>query len=265
MGYLKIKYFPIDINFYIYFILINLFFTLVFTVNIFWIAAESKKASKDSRILLMIPKSFKDNEEKRDLIFNQLSLEDEIISVEVEDSKKVRTLLLDILEDTSLNDEIIPEVYNLIVKNTKKIDLDLLNYKVSNIIKNARIFATYSSPKAYSNKLYILLLFLTFIFAIINYFLVNNIIYRIKNYLTLSKSLGVKNITLFKNLNIGFFLIIFISFFVCYIIHFQFMNEGQDNFLISYKSLYIKIYIMYYLFFLLNFNGQLYSFLKKIL
>ena len=260
---IKIKFFPANFSLYLYTLLINLFFLIIFTINIFWIIAENTQVSKDSRVLLIIPKNFIDTEEQRDLIFNQLSLNNEIISVEAEDIKKVKILLSDILEDTDLNEEIIPEVYNLIVKSEKRLDLDGLNHKISQIIPGARIFSTYSSANLYLKKPYILLFFLIFVFVMTNYFLINSIIFNIKNYLNLSRNFGVNDLTLFRNLNIGFFFIIFLSSLFCNSIYFLFINVGEDSFLTFDKNLYI--YISYYLFFLLNFNIQLYSFLKKII
>ena len=266
MNYLNIKYFPANISFYLFIILINLFFLLIFTTNIFWITAEQTKEFKNSKILLVIPKKLDDAEEKRDLIFNQLSLENQIISIEEEDSKKVKILLEKILENTTINDEIIPEVYNLIVKNKKKINLRDLNNKISKIILSAKIFSTYKAPKAFLKKSYALFYFLIAIFIITNYFLVNNIIYKTNNYLSLARAFGIKNLIIYKNLNIGFFLIIFMSFLICYIIYFSFLSGEKNNLFVFDKNLYIylSICLLYYLYFLLNFNIQLYSFLKKL-
>ena len=265
MNYLNIKYFPANISFYLFIILINLFFLLIFTANIFWITTEQTKEFKNSKILLIIPKNLAEIEEKRDLIFNQLSLENQIISVEVEDNKRVKILLEKILENTSISDEVIPEVYSLIVKNQKKINLENLNNKISKIISSAKIFSTYDAPKDFLKEPYALFYFLIAIFSITNYFLINNIIYKINNYLTIGRVLGIKDFIIYKNLNIGFFLIIFMSFLMCYIIYFLFLSRGHNNLLVFDKNLYIYFYIClsYYLFFLFNFNLQLYSFFKK--
>lgn len=265
MNYLNIKYFPANISFYLFIFLINLFFVLIFTANLFLINSEQTKKFKNSKILLIIPKNLDETEEKRDLIFNQLSLENQIISIETEDNKNVKILLEKMLENTTINDEIIPEVYNLIVKNKKKINLEDLNNKISKIILSARIFSTYEAPKGFLKKSYTLFYFLIAIFTITNYFLINNTIYKINNYLTLGRALGIKDLVIYKNLNIGFFLIVFMSFLMCYIIYFLFLGEGQNNLLVFDKNLYMYLYIclLYYLFFLLNFNTQLYFFLKK--
>ena len=266
MNYLNIKYFPANNSFYFFFILINLFFVLIFTANIFWITTEQTKEFKNSKILLIVPKNVDEIEEKRDLIFNQLSLENQIISLEIEDSRKVKLLLEEILESTAISDDIIPEVYNLIVKNKKKINLKHLNNKLSKIIPSAKIFSTYETPKSFLKKTYALFYFLIAIFIITNYFLVNNIIYKINNYLSLANAFGIKNLIIYKNLNIGFFLIIFMSFLICYIIYFSILSGEESNLLVFDKNLYIylSICLLYYLYFLLNFNIQLYSFLKKL-
>ena len=260
MNYLNIKYFPTKIEFYIFAILINLFFMLVFTANIFWITTELTKEFDNSKILLMIPKSLKDPEEKRDLIFNQLSLDNQIISVEKETSKKVKFLLEKILDNTTINDDIIPEVYSLVVKNKKKIDLENLNNKISKIVLSARVFSTYNNPKAYLTKPYTLLYFLITIFVVTSYFLINNIIYKINNYLSISRALGIKDLVIFRNLNIGFCFIIFMSFILCYIIYFFLIDAGGNSFLVFDKNFYMyaSICLSYYFFFLLNFNLQLY-------
>ena len=265
MNSLNIKYFPTNIGFYLFIILINLFFVLIFTTNILWIKAEQTKEFKNSKILLIIPKNLDEIEEKRDLIFNQLSLENQIISVEVEGDKKVKVLLEKILESTTISDEIIPEVYNLTVKNKKKINLEYLNNKISKIILSAKIFSTYETPKAFFKKPYVWFYFLIAIFMITNYFLINNIIYKINNYLTLGRVLGIKDLIIYKNLNIGFFLIICMSFLLCYIIYFIFLSGENNNFLVFDKNLYVYLFIclIYYLFFLINFNIQLYIFFKK--
>ena len=266
MNYLNIKYFPANSSFYFFLILINLFYLLIFTSNIFWISAKQTKEFKNSKILLIIPKNVDEKEEKRDLIFNQLSLESQIISVEIEDNRKVKLLLEEILESTAISDDIIPEVYNLKVKNKKKINLKYLNNKLSKIIPSAKVFSTYEAPKSFLKKTYALFYFLIAIFIITNYFLVNNIIYKTKNYLSLARAFGIKNLIIYKNLNIGFFLIIFMSFLICYIIYFSFLSGEKNNLLVFDKNLYIylSICVLYYLYFLLNFNIQLYSFLKKL-
>ena len=217
------------------------------------------------RFKQIIPKNVDETEEKRDLIFNQLSLESQIISVEIEDNRKVKLLLEEILESTAISDDIIPEVYNLKVKNKKKINLKYLNNKLSKIIPSAKIFSTYEAPKSFLKKTYALFYFLIAIFIITNYFLVNNIIYKTKNYLSLARAFGIKNLIIYKNLNIGFFLIILISFLLCYIIYFLFLSGGQNNLLVFDRNLYVylSICLLYYLFFLFNFNIQLYSFFKK--
>jgi hypothetical protein len=265
MNYLNIKYFPANISFYLFIILINLFFLLIFTANIFWITTEQTKEFKNSKILLIIPKNLAEIEEKRDLIFNQLSLEKQIISVEVEDNQKVKILLEKILKNTTINDKIIPEVYSLIVKNKKKINLKDLNNKISKIILSAKIFSTYEEPKSFLKKSNTLFYFLIAIFIITNYFLINYIISKTNNYLTLGRALGIKDLIIYKNLNIGFFLIIFMSSLLCYIIYFLFLSGEKNNLLVFDKNLYmyLSISLLYYLFFLFNFNIQLYSFFKK--
>ena len=149
MSYLKIKYFPINFSFYIYFILSNLFFALIFTLNVFWITAEGKKENKDTKILLIIPKIFNDFEEKRDLIFNQLSLNDDIISIDIENSQIVKSLLANIFKDIDLDEDLIPEVYKISVKNKKKLDLQDINIKISTIINSARVFSNHNESTFY--------------------------------------------------------------------------------------------------------------------
>ena len=59
------------------------------------------------------------------------------------DMSDLTSLLSDykFVRSDDLNEEIIPEVYNLIVKSKQQIDLDRLNRKISKIMPSARVFS----------------------------------------------------------------------------------------------------------------------------
>ena len=88
-------------------------------------------------IMLFIPKVGYDYEEKKDLIFNQLSSNNSIISVNKFEDKEVKILLSDLLQNIQISDDIIPEVYGVQVKKSKPLNFILINNKIKKIIPGA--------------------------------------------------------------------------------------------------------------------------------
>ena len=81
MNFLKIKFFPSKIEDYLYFCISNIIFIIILLGIIEQRLDEKNKNQNMSEVMLFIPKIHHDFEEKRDLIFNQLSANSSIISV----------------------------------------------------------------------------------------------------------------------------------------------------------------------------------------
>ena len=81
MNFLQIKFFHSKIEDYLYFCMSNIIFITILLGIIGQRLEEENKGESISEVMLFIPKIHNDFEEKRDLIFNQLSTNSSIISV----------------------------------------------------------------------------------------------------------------------------------------------------------------------------------------
>ena len=88
MNFFKVKYFSNKIEDYIYFCLSNIIFLIIFLALTTQTVTEKKTSENMKEVVLFIPKIGEDYEEKRDLIFNQLSTNGSIISVNKLEDKK---------------------------------------------------------------------------------------------------------------------------------------------------------------------------------
>ena len=82
MHFFKVKFFPNKVDDYFYFCFSNLIFIIILIGQISFYFDAVDSAGKKNEIILLIPKTENDFEEKRDLIFNQLSIDQSIISID---------------------------------------------------------------------------------------------------------------------------------------------------------------------------------------
>ena len=113
MNFFKIKFLPSNISDYLYFCVSNIIFIIILLGIIEKRLEEKSKNESMSDVMLFIPKVNDDFEEKRDLIFNHLSANNSIISVNKLENKEIKKMLFDILKNINISDEIIPEVYDV--------------------------------------------------------------------------------------------------------------------------------------------------------
>ena len=139
MNFFRIKFFPSKIEYYLYFCVSNIIFIIILLGIIEQGLYEKNKTQNMSEVMLFIPKIHNDFEEKRDLIFNQLSANSSIISLNKLENKEVKKLLFDILKNINVSDEIMPEVYDVQVKHAKPLNLDIINSKITKIIEGSLI------------------------------------------------------------------------------------------------------------------------------
>ena len=213
MNFLKIKYFPNRVEDYLYYCLSNIVFITILVCLILQNLEQSKRNININEVMLFIPKTVNDFEEKRD-IFNQLSINSSIISVNKLEDKDIKYLLSDFLKNTNLSEEIIPEVYGLQVDKKKTLNFESTNSKISRIISGALVLS-FQYKKSNSLILLILSLVITiFIILLANYFVTRNYLFKLKEYLSLSRYFGVTDSTITRNFNIGFFVLLSLSFFI---------------------------------------------------
>ena len=246
MNSFKIKFFPSSIVDYLYFCVSNIIFIIILLGIIEKSLEEKNKNESMSEVMLFIPKVNEDFEEKRDLIFNQLSANDTIISVNKLENKEIKRLLFDVLKNINVSDDIIPEVYDVQVEYSKPLDYDMINNKITKIIDGAFI------DKISNKKAKFFILFLSSITVLIiiillnNYFLLKNHLAKIKHYINLSRYFGVYDNVILINLNIGFFVLLTLIFSISYPI-FKTLIDYYFNhvFLNDFIKIYLFTYAIY--------------------
>ena len=208
MNSLKIKFFPSKVEYYLYFCISNIIFIIILLVIIEKRLEERNVNKNISEVMLFIPKTQHDFEEKRDLIFNQLSANSSIISVNKLENKEVKKVLFDILKNINVSDDIMPEVYDVQVEHSKPINLNIINNKITKIIDGALI-DNISNKKSKNFILFISsIVVLSIIILLNNFFLLKNYLVKIKHYINLSRYFGVDDFIILRNLSISFFSLI---------------------------------------------------------
>lgn len=263
--FLKVKFFPNKIEDYLYFLLSNIIFLFIL-VSIVEKTIEQQNKNKDkSEIMLFIPKVSADFEEKRDLIFNQLSVNTSIFSVNKLEEKEVKKTLSDLLNNIVITDDIIPEVYEVQVERKKNLNFDLINNKISKIIEGAVL-----QNIKYKTSLTIIIIYSSLMILIItillnNFFIIKNSLFKIKDYLNISRYFGVNDFVIIKNLNIGFFFLLNLVFLISYFM-IKVVSEFYKDFIIlnGYLNMYIVIYVIYNITFLLILSIQCKVYMKKL-
>ena len=136
--YTIIKCFPSSSLDYLSFFFFNLLFSLLFILNIPYLNKITFEKNNNPYILL-IPKVDGSFEEKKDLIFSGLSLNPDIISVNKVEEKILVKKLREKLNLNSIDEDFIPEVFEIIIKKNKYLQLEKENKKLENILEKAKI------------------------------------------------------------------------------------------------------------------------------
>ena len=265
MNSLKIKYFPSKIEYYLYFCISNIIFIIMLLGIIEQRLEEKNKDQNISEVMLFIPKIQNEFEEKRDLIFNQLSTYSSIISVDKLENKEIKKLLFDILKNINVSDDIIPEVYDVKVENAKNLNFDMINNKITKIIDGALIDKT--SKKKSKNFILFLssILGLIIIILLNNFFLLKNYLLKIKHYIELSRYFGVDDFIILKNLNVSFLVLLTLIFSISYPLFKTLINYYFDYILLNnFIKIYFLIYFLYSFVMLLVLSIQCRIYMKSV-
>ena len=265
MNFLKIKFFPNKIENYLYFCISNIIFIIILLGIIEQRLEEKNKNENTSEVMLFIPKIYNDFEEKRDLIFNQLSANSSIISVNKLENKEVKKLLFDILKNINVSDDIIPEVYDVKVEHSKPLNFNIINEKITKIIDGALIDKI-SNKKSKNFILFISsIVILIIIILLNNFFLLKNYLVKIKHYINLSRYFGVNDLIILKNLSISFFILLTLVFSISYPI-FITLTDYYFNYVLlnDYIAIYLLIYFFYNCAILIILNIQCKIYMKNL-
>ena len=246
MNFLKIKFFPSKAQDYLYFCFSNIIFLIILLGLIEQKLEEKNKNENNSEVMLFIPKTYSDFEEKRDLIFNQLSANSAIISVNKLENREIKKLLFDILKNTKVSDDIIPEVYDVQVEHSKPLDYNIINNKITKIVDGALIKNI--SNKKSKNFIIFFSIFTALIIIILlnNFFLIKNYLSKIKDYINLSRYFGVNDFIIVRNLNISFFVLLTLVFSIGFPIFKVLINYYFTFILLNdFFKIYLLTYILY--------------------
>ena len=265
MNFFKIKYFPNKIEDYLYFFFSNIIFIIIVVVTIQKSIDYKNSTQNLDEVMLFIPKVSDDYEEKRDLIFNQLSANRSIISLNKLEDKEIKLILSDLSKKIKLSEDIIPEVYDVQVDKSKPLNFILMNNKISKIIGGTVIKETALKKSNKSILFFISLNSLIFIILLNNFFLVKNYLFKIKSYINLSRYFGVSDAVIIKNINISFFILINLIFLLSYpIIKTLLEFYLQSNLSSGFFKIYIFTYFFYNFLFLSISSVQCSMYIKKL-
>ena len=265
MNFIKIKFFPNKIEEYVYFFLSNTIFLIILTSLIQQSVEEKNKDEDINAVMLFVPKIVEDFEEKRDLIFNQLSANNSIISLNRLEEKEIKKLLSDFFKNIELSDEIIPEVYNVEVELSKPLNFALINNKIKKIIRGALIKEFKYNKSNISLLFFISLTVIIFIILLNNFFLIKSYLFKIKTYINLSRYFGVKDSIIIRNLNMSFFVLLNLVFLLSYpLIEILSKSYFKSSMINNLSEIYIVIYFIYNFIFLSILSVLCKSYLKKL-
>ena len=204
MRHILIKIFPSDKVDYISHYFLNFFFSMIFIINIPHITiillAESKPA-----YTLLIPTTEESFEENKDLIFSKLSINASILSVKKIEKKHILEKINKRLNIDLVDEDIIPEAFQIITKKNKRLDIKKENKNIKEIIEGAEILESKIKDKKVILKSFLLLLFSIIFFFIFLFIFQKHYIKHIKLFLFKSRIYGAKDSNLIFNVSLGYF------------------------------------------------------------
>ena len=238
--HIGIKYFPSNLLDYLGHCFFNFFFSLVFIINIPFLNNILYSNYKTSYILL-IPKITNSYEEKKDLIFSRLSLNTNIISVTEIEKKILKEKLNKKIDLELIQEDLIPEVFEITLKKNKILELESENEKLGSFLKGAEILEKEIDYDASNLINYLFLGISLFLFVAISIILQIDYVKKIKIFIEKSRMFGGKDGDLIYNISIGYLLFQFLGVFFGYFFIYFFENNYKTSsfFLIEYLETFI--------------------------
>ena len=203
---IKIKFFPLKTIDYIFFFLLALIqFTFLYNVTYF-----SERILINNRVdpktYLIVPKSIKNYQEKKDLLFTKLSVDKNIISIIKIHEEEVMSSAKMGLEEIEIPKNYIPDVFVLRFHHHEKVNILELNKTIKIYISEANLI---KEDILQEDWVYFLGIFSVIIYSLalmLSWFTFNKNIFQINNYLLLSRLSGVSNFSIAFNILLGVFI-----------------------------------------------------------
>ena len=215
--YTLVKYFPASFLDYVTFFLFNLIFSLAFITNIPFLSQIVFNTYNTSYVLF-VPKEKENFEEKKDLIFSDLSLNTNIISVSEVQKKEILKKLRTKISLRKSEEELVPEVFEITVKKGKYLQLEEENNKLNKVIQGTKIIEKRKGLQDFNAKNYFFLFASIFLFILILAVLHADHARKINKYLEKSRLFGVKDKNIIYNVVKGYSLFHFLGIFAGYAI-----------------------------------------------
>ncbi len=242
--HIGIKYFPSNLLDYLGHCFFNFFFSLVFIINIPVLNNILFSTNKTSYILL-IPKITNSYEEKKDLIFSRLSLNTNIVSVTEIEKKILKKKLNKKINLESIEEELIPDVFEITLKKNKSLELESENKKLGSFLKGAEILKKKIDKNTSSLINYLFLGIALFLFISISIILQIDYVKKNKIFIEKSRMFGARDGDLIYNISTGYLLFQFLGVFFGYF----FTNFFEKNFKTS--SFFLIEYLETFIIFIL--------------
>ena len=238
--HIGIKYFPSNLLDYLGHCFFNFFFSLVFIINIPFLNNILFSTNKTSYILL-IPKITNSYEEKKDLIFSRLSLNTNIVSVTEIEKKILKKKLNKKINLESIEEDLIPDVFEITLKKNKSLELESENKKIGSLLKGAEILKKKIDKNTSSLINYLFLGIALFLFISISFILQIDYVKKIKIFIEKSRMFGARDGGLIYNISTGYLLFQFLGVFFGYFFIYFFENNYKTSsfFLIEYLETFI--------------------------
>ena len=210
---IKLKYFPYYISQYSLFFLVSIIFIFLYFIGLEVIIKNFQTSNQNSSTILLIPKSLDSYQEKKDSIFNYLSLNENIKSVVRIDNKEILKILDSKLSGITVSADLIPEVFKVEVKKGNKIPINIINKKINSIIRDAKIIQKKRDEKILVKTTLILIIIYITLYVWLQHSILTNALNAQKNLFMICKAFGVSTTTLTFNLFIGYILIFLTAIF----------------------------------------------------
>jgi len=203
---IKIKFFPLKTIDYIFFFLLALIqFTFLYNVTYF-----SERILINNRVdpktYLIVPKSIKNYQEKKDLLFTKLSVDKNIISIIKIQEEEVMSSVKMGLEEIEIPKNYIPDVFALRFLHHEKVDVIELNKTIKVYISEANVIKEDILKEDWVYLLCIFSIVIYFLSLILSWFIFYKNILQINNYLLLSRLSGSSNFSIASNILLGVFI-----------------------------------------------------------
>ncbi|MEC8100471.1 MAG: hypothetical protein VX089_04565 [Pseudomonadota bacterium] len=194
-------------------------------------------SNTENSYILLIPKLDNTFEEKKDLIFSRLSLNENIITVKEIDKKIIVNKLKQQIEINNIEENLIPEVFEIILKKNSKMELGKETKTLREILPEAEILKKITEKQALTLINYLFFYISLFIFFTTLIILQNNFVSKINSFLTRSRIFGVSDTEVIFKVSVGYLFFQFLGTLTALFIMYSIETEYKSLEIFTIKNL----------------------------